>query len=218
MGGQYCGYRVAWIEFFGFSLTGDLGHRLSKVFFYANKFSPGADSGHCPNPRVIFWNPNTSQYFLTHQILCQKTTYIECEIAARHDYMRKFHGYKLLREDWALLTGSTDSLCSVNVRSSMFCPKCATELVRRGNELTCAAGEMSLSQNVERILTERYSKHTPSSRRAEPTTEQYPWFCPGCGILLGRDKVCPECQVSLLDLQHQLIEFHPHKNRDGRWT
>jgi hypothetical protein len=58
----------------------------------------GAD-GPLPNPRVIFWNPNTSQYFLTHQILCQKTTYIECEIAARHDYMRKFHGYKLLRED-----------------------------------------------------------------------------------------------------------------------
>jgi Zn-finger nucleic acid-binding protein len=100
----------------------------------------------------------------------------------------------------------------------MFCPKCSAELVRRGSELTCVAGEMGLSQNVERILTERYSKHTASARRGEPTTEQYPWFCPGCGVLLGRDMLCPECHVSLRDLQHQLVEFHPHKNGDGRWT
>lgn len=100
----------------------------------------------------------------------------------------------------------------------MFCPKCAAELVRHDGELTCIAGEMGLSQNVERILTERYSKHTPSPRRGEPTKEQRPWFCPGCGVLLARDFVCPECHVSLRDLQRQLIEFHPHKNRDGEWT
>lgn len=63
-----------------------------------------------PNPRVIFWNPNTSQYFLTHQILRQKTTYIECEIAARHDYLQKFHGCKLLREDWGNITWLINAL------------------------------------------------------------------------------------------------------------
>ena len=54
----------------------------------------------------------------------------------------------------------------------MFCPKCAAELVRRDGELTCIAGEMGLSQHIERVLTERYSGHTPSPRRGEATTEE----------------------------------------------
>jgi rubrerythrin len=100
----------------------------------------------------------------------------------------------------------------------MFCPKCAAELVRRDGELTCIAGEMGLSQHVERVLAERYTGHIPSARRGETTAEPCPWYCPGCGVLLDRDLLCPECHVSLRDLQHQLIELHPHKAKDGRWT
>ena len=93
----------------------------------------------------------------------------------------------------------------------MFCPKCAAKLVRRHGELTCVAGEMGLSKSVERSLTERYNNHTPSLQRGEATTEPYPWYCPGCGVILCRGLVCPECHLSLRDLQHQLVELHPHK-------
>ena len=92
----------------------------------------------------------------------------------------------------------------------MFCPKCAAELVRRHGELMCIVGEMGLSKYVERVLTERYNTHTPSLQRSETITEPHPWYCPGCGVILCRDLVCPECHLSLRDLQHQLVELHPH--------
>ena len=34
-------YGRSLIDLFAFSISGDLGHRLSKVFFYAKKFNPG---------------------------------------------------------------------------------------------------------------------------------------------------------------------------------
>jgi len=93
----------------------------------------------------------------------------------------------------------------------MFCPKCAAELVRRDGELACVVAEMGLSRQVEGLLTQRYGGHIRSPRRGEVTAEPYPWYCPGCGVLLDRDMVCPECHVSLRDLQHDLVELHPHK-------
>ncbi len=93
----------------------------------------------------------------------------------------------------------------------MFCPKCAAELLPHHGELTCIAGEMGLSKYVERVLTERYSNHLPSLQRDEAIAEPHSWYCPGCGVPLCRDLGCPECHLSLRDLQHQLVELHPHK-------
>ena len=94
----------------------------------------------------------------------------------------------------------------------MFCPKCAAILVCQGDELTCIAGDMGLSRNVENILIERYGSHTPSPTKNKEEPGRFPWFCPGCGVLLNSEMVCPECHISLKDLQFQLVEIHPHKD------
>ena len=99
----------------------------------------------------------------------------------------------------------------------MFCPKCAAQLTRHNGELTCAAGNMGLSRLVEQVLVDRYSRHVPSTDRAMRTANTRPWFCPGCGVMLDANMVCPHCQVSLKDLQFQLVELHPHKEPDGTW-
>jgi hypothetical protein len=116
----------------------------------------------------------------------------------------------------------------------MFCPKCGDELVRQGDELFCAFGEMGLAQDIERILTKRFSAHSPSPKRREfaPITIEmypfssskpprfiplYPWFCPGCGVSLDKKMCCQECAVSIGDLQGPLLERHPHLAPLGKW-
>lgn len=99
----------------------------------------------------------------------------------------------------------------------MFCPKCGSELVYQDGELTCIAGDMRLSRYMEQTITERYGRHKPPGHPAEASTDRDPWYCPGCGIPLGQDLVCPSCHVSLADLQHHLVELHPHKAEDGRF-
>jgi hypothetical protein len=116
----------------------------------------------------------------------------------------------------------------------MFCPKCGDEFVRQNGELFCLNGDMGLAQDIERILVERFSAHEPSPKRNEfaPVTIQmypssvsrgpryhplYPWFCPGCGIILGEKMRCPECGVSIGDLPVPLTERHPHLAPFGKW-
>jgi uncharacterized Zn finger protein (UPF0148 family) len=101
--------------------------------------------------------------------------------------------------------------------ATMFCPKCAAELIRHDGELTCVAGEMGLSRSVEQRLIDRYGQHVPSTDRTPRSTNPRPWFCPGCGVMLDADMVCPHCQMSLKDLEFQLVELHPHKGPDGTW-
>jgi uncharacterized Zn finger protein (UPF0148 family) len=92
----------------------------------------------------------------------------------------------------------------------MFCPRCGDELVPQNGELTCLRGDMALSRHIEKILTERYSRHVPSPDAGTVSSDPG-WYCPGCGVPLDADLRCAECQHSLQDLQHHLIELHPHK-------
>ena len=99
----------------------------------------------------------------------------------------------------------------------MFRPKCAAPLTRHNGELTCVAGNMGLSRDIEQLLVDRYGRHVPSTDRAMRSATTRPWFCPGCGVMLDTEMVCPHCQVSLKDLRFQLVEMHPHKEPDGTW-
>ena len=93
----------------------------------------------------------------------------------------------------------------------MFCPKCAGELTRRNGELTCTAGEMPLSQYLERRLAERYGSQESARQNSVASIESNRWYCPGCGVLLDRELTCPVCHQSLRDLEHCLVELHPHR-------
>jgi rubrerythrin len=99
----------------------------------------------------------------------------------------------------------------------MFCPKCAAELVRQDGELKCLAGDMALSRHVERLFLDRYENHMASPHKGAQSIGSDLWYCPGCGVLLNSELLCPQCHLSLRDVQHQLNEGHPHKTRDGTW-
>lgn len=92
----------------------------------------------------------------------------------------------------------------------MFCPKCDALLVRHNGELKCLSGNMPLSRNLERVLTERYGSHLPSEQVEESSREKSDWYCPGCGVSLDVNLVCPGCRLSLKDLRRTLVELHPH--------
>jgi len=99
----------------------------------------------------------------------------------------------------------------------MYCPKCAAELHFHGGELTCLRGQMSLSKEMERVLVDRYRPHVASVSRKLTRAELDGWYCPGCGVLLDAQMICPGCGRSLADLKHALVEFHPHTRPDGGW-
>jgi hypothetical protein len=88
--------------------------------------------------------------------------------------------------------------------------------VRRG-ELTCAAGDMGLSQALEQSLLARFGAGTAASA---PVPFPFPiggtWFCPADGSLMVEAAgalVCPLCARSLTRSQvHQLVELHPHRS------
>jgi uncharacterized Zn finger protein (UPF0148 family) len=92
----------------------------------------------------------------------------------------------------------------------MFCPKCNAVLVQDEGELKCLSGEMALSKNMECALTERYGGHATQKQMEVSTGAKLAWYCPGCGIPLDSNLVCPYCEISLSDLQRALVELHPH--------
>jgi Zn-finger nucleic acid-binding protein len=92
----------------------------------------------------------------------------------------------------------------------MFCPKCNAVLVQHADELKCVPGDMALSKNLEQALTERYKSHAPLKQFDSATGPMRAWYCPGCGVSLDDELVCPHCQISLSDLQQTLVELHPH--------
>jgi hypothetical protein len=98
----------------------------------------------------------------------------------------------------------------------MFCPKCAAVLDLRSGTLTCVLGDMPLSQRLHNLLTQRYASGVPSPRKGVTSIEKDRWYCPGCGVMLNENLVCPECYRSIKDLQHELVELHPHKARSVR--
>jgi hypothetical protein len=107
-------------------------------------------------------------------------------------------------------------------------------MIRKDGVWSCLSGENGFSEVVDRILSERFANHTPSPRRQEPRksvkvyriSEKHgesrivtipPYYCPGCGVILSEDMVCPECGVSIRDLLFQLVELFPHREKDGSW-
>lgn len=92
----------------------------------------------------------------------------------------------------------------------MFCPKCNAILIQHDGELACQSGGMALSKGLERALTERYGGHVPHKQIEASSGARFTWYCPGCGVSLGGDLVCPQCHTSLRDLQRALVELHPH--------
>ncbi len=99
----------------------------------------------------------------------------------------------------------------------MYCPKCGDGLERRPTgELTCERGDMRLSKELERRLTECFVDRTrrpgavPLHRRVGGS-----WYCPGCGVAMVETDpgliTCPRCGLALGELVHELIELHPHR-------
>lgn len=81
----------------------------------------------------------------------------------------------------------------------------------RGGHLYCVEGEMSLSQAVEQGLRERFPSPAEVAVPRPSEIGDFPWFCPGCGALLGQDLACASCGVSIMKLRFQLVELYPHK-------
>ena len=75
---------------------------------------------------------------------------------------------------------------------------------------------MGLSRNLERLLTGRYGSHTPSLNRDASSKEPRPQYCPGCGLQLEAELICPERRLWLRDLQSELVEMQPHLTPDGK--
>lgn len=98
----------------------------------------------------------------------------------------------------------------------MYCPKCGEILTRRNGELTCLAGDMGLSRNVEQRLMERYAPEAPPQSPLPLYVPQlhrsrWRWWCPGCGVRLNERQECPQCGKHLRDLFYPLVELHPHR-------
>lgn len=97
----------------------------------------------------------------------------------------------------------------------MFCPKCGNRLVQIDEDLTCVQGQMLLSDDLERRLTECFI-----SRVVKPTELRLSylvggeWYCPGCGVsIVEEDGIvrCGQCGLPLNEFIYSLVELHPHK-------
>lgn len=97
----------------------------------------------------------------------------------------------------------------------MFCPKCGDTLEDVNGELTCVRGDMGLSQDMARRLSECYVTRTRLP--AEPKNAARwggTWYCPGCGIQAEEDDGavrCPHCGLSMNEFLYPLVELHPHR-------
>jgi hypothetical protein len=69
---------------------------------------------------------------------------------------------------------------------------------------------MTLSRHLHAVLTERFPERQPRPDGAEVGAGLTRWYCPGCGIPLGRGMVCGRCGRSSQDLLFPLVELHPH--------
>jgi rubrerythrin len=97
----------------------------------------------------------------------------------------------------------------------VYCPYCANELQMHNGELSCIAGDMGLSKNLEQAMREYYASSPPA--QPEPPLGYKTgarWFCPGCATPIqgiNSDFRCPGCGKSLNRFHYQLVELHPHK-------
>lgn len=97
----------------------------------------------------------------------------------------------------------------------MFCPKCGRLLERSEGELLCSWGDMGLSRNLERMLTQRFPDDAPPQSSEPPFNRRFHgvfrWYCPGCGDALNPELECERCHKHLRDLVFILVELHPHR-------
>ena len=92
----------------------------------------------------------------------------------------------------------------------MYCPHCGREMRLIDGVFACNAGGMMLSQNLHRILIERFLEHRSCPFGVEVGKQLCRWFCPGCGVPLQRGMICGQCSRSIHDLLWDLVELHPH--------
>jgi len=95
----------------------------------------------------------------------------------------------------------------------MYCPHCGRVMTVVDGRLTCEAGGMPLSRNLERTLAERFPVSKPrASAIVELGKRLTRWFCPGCGVPLDGEMTCGVCGHSIRDLLFPLVVFHPHSD------
>jgi hypothetical protein len=88
----------------------------------------------------------------------------------------------------------------------------------REGHLACVAGGMTLSKAVQETLCAMFRMQEPRAEPVELGFGPTRWFCAGCGVPLEAHE-CPRCGKSILSqgLWYQLVEFHPHLTKDGKW-
>jgi hypothetical protein len=93
----------------------------------------------------------------------------------------------------------------------MYCFHCGKTMRLIDGVLTCTAGQMPLSANLQGVLRETFpAERFPCSVRAPLKLSWAPGiFCPGCGVELS-DWVCPKCSTHLKNLAFAIVELHPH--------
>ena len=93
----------------------------------------------------------------------------------------------------------------------MYCPHCGRTMALIDGVFTCVEGDMPLSQAMHERLTERFPDHRPQPAGVEVGHRITRWFCPSCGVPLGRDLQCGTCGRSLQGVHYHLVELHPHR-------
>lgn len=93
----------------------------------------------------------------------------------------------------------------------MYCFHCGKTLKSVAGVLTCTAGQMALSSELQRRLEELFpvASSSTSRRGAEKSSPGAGLFCPGCGVELG-GTTCPSCRNDLRPYFHAFVELHPH--------
>lgn len=103
----------------------------------------------------------------------------------------------------------------------MFCPKCGKELSETPTGLMCRDGEMEITNELEKRLTECYIL-----KLREPLKKQFSflisgdWFCPQCGVPIREQDgrlVCSLCNLSINEFIYSLVEHHPHFDGVDKW-
>ena len=99
----------------------------------------------------------------------------------------------------------------------MYCPKCGRKMDLLDGTLTCTAGNMPLSRHLQQLLLEAFPDENTPLKDPLVGAQLGRWFCPSCGTLLPKDKVCSSCGRSLtMNQVYNLVEFHPHLEEDGK--
>jgi hypothetical protein len=93
----------------------------------------------------------------------------------------------------------------------MYCFHCGKSLSIIGDRLTCTAGQMPLSDKLQRELCDAYPPEGFPTVARPPVKAEWDarLFCPGCGVALDKMS-CPRCSADLRRYLHTFVELHPH--------